>query len=407
MEGLKKYGLKIHVPVRALRSLVGNLKERYRRERRSPRIYRWFSCARNTRKKDSLPRTENEFQEEPKQQKKKKDDDDGTEDSVEASSTPRSSELEDHPPTPIAAVPELSLHELMENTDNFGLRSMVGEGSHARVYYAVLNGKEIAIKKLDMPQKHETNSGFMSQLAFASRLKHRNFVQLLGYYVEGNLRLLAYEFAAMGSLQDILHGRRGALGTQQRPFLVWEQRVRIAIDAAKGLEYLHELVQLPVVHRNIRSSNILIFDDCRAKIADFDLLNQAPDMATRLLSSRVLGTFGYHAPEYAMTGELTQKSDVYSFGVVLLELLTGRKPVDHSMPRGQQSLVTWATPRLGDKNKVKQCVDPRLKGLYPPAAAAQFAQVAAECVEYEADHRPDMTSVVKKLRKIAVQLSLP
>ncbi|THU45786.1 hypothetical protein C4D60_Mb02t21650 [Musa balbisiana] len=280
MEGLKKYGLKIHVPVRALRSLVGNLKERYRRERRSIRIYRWFSCARITRKKDSLPHTENEFQEEPKQKKKK--DDDGTEDSVEASSTPTSSELEDHPPTPIAAVPELSLHELMENTDNFGLRSMVGEGSHARVYYAVLNGKEIAIKKLDMPQKHESNSGFMSQLSFASRLKHRSFVQLLGYYVEGNLRLLAYEFAAMGSLQDILHGGM------------------ICIE------------------------------------------------------------FGF-----------------------------------------------MATPRLGDKNKVKQCVDPRLKGLYPPAAAAQFAQVAAECVEYEADHRPDMSSVVKKLRKIAVQLSLP
>ncbi|CAL9081782.1 unnamed protein product [Musa textilis] len=405
MEGLKKYGSKVIQarPIRALRSLVGNLKERYRRERRSIRIHRWFSCAGNTRKKDSLPRTENEFQEEPKQKKKK--DDDGTEGSVEASSTPRS-ELEDHPPTPIA-VPELSLHELVENTDNFGLRSLVGEGSHARVYHAVLNGKEIAVKKLDMPQKHETNSGFTSQLSFASRLKHRNFVQLLGYYVEGNMRLLAYEFATMGSLQDILHGRRGALGTQQRPLLGWEQRVRIAFDAARGLEYLHEMVQPPVVHRNIKSGNILIFDEGRAKIADFDLLNQAPDMATRLLSTRVLGTFGYHAPEYAMTGELTQKSDVYSFGVVLLELLTGRKPVDHSMPRGQQSLVTWATPRLGEENKVKQCVDPRLKGLHPPAAAAQFAEVAAECVEYEADRRPDMSSVVKKLRNVAVQFSLP
>ncbi|RWW59995.1 hypothetical protein BHE74_00033030 [Ensete ventricosum] len=226
--------LQIHVPVRAFRSLVGNLKERYRRERRrSIRISRWFSCAKGTRKKDSLPHSENEFQEEPK---KKDDEDDADEDSVEASSTPRR--------------------------------------------------------------------------------------------------------------------RRGALGTQQRPFLGWEQRVRIAFDAAKGLEYLHDMVQPPVVHRNIKSSNILIFDDCRAKIADFDLLNQAPDMATRLLSTR-------------------------------------------------------ATPRLGDKNKVKQCVDPRLKGLYPPSAAAQFAEVAGECVEYEADHRPDMSSVVKKLRKIAAQLSLP
>lgn len=129
-------------------------------------------------------------------------------------------------------------------------------------------------------------------------------------------------------------------------------------------------------------------------------------MAARLHSTRVLGTFGYHAPEYAMTGQLTQKSDVYSFGVVLLELLTGRKPVDHTMPRGQQSLVTWATPRLTE-DKVKQCVDPRLMGEYPAKGLAKFAAVAALCVQYEAEFRPNMNIVVKALSPLLVTKQTP
>ncbi|TYJ19915.1 hypothetical protein E1A91_A09G224500v1 [Gossypium mustelinum] len=222
---------------------------------------------------------------------------------------------------------------------------------------------------------------------------------LIGYCVEGNLRVLAYEFATMGSLHDVLHGRKGVQGAQPGPVLDWMQRVRIAVDAARGLEYLHEKVQPSIIHRDIRSSNVLLFEDFKAKIADFNLSNQSPDMAARLHSTRVLGTFGYHAPEYAMTGQLTQKSDVYSFGVVLLELLTGRKPVDHTMPRGQQSLVTWATPRLSE-DKVKQCVDPKLKGEYPPKGVAKLAAVAALCVQYEAEFRPNMSIVVKALQPL-------
>ncbi|KAG8078763.1 hypothetical protein GUJ93_ZPchr0007g5784 [Zizania palustris] len=243
-------------------------------------------------------------------------------------------------------IPVLSLDELVEKTDDFGSNTLIGEGSYGRVYYAVLDdGTKIAVKKLDSTE-NEPTSEFLTQVSLVSRLKHDNFVDMLGYCMEGNLRIVAYEFATMGSLHDVLHGRKGVQGAQPGPALDWMQRVKIAVDAAKGLEYLHEKVQPPVVHRDMRSSNILLFEDFKAKIADFNLSNQAPDMAARLHSTRVLGTFGYHAPEYAMTGQLTQKSDVYSFGVVLLELLTGRKPVDHTMPRGQQSLVTWATPRL-------------------------------------------------------------
>ncbi|CAM8937099.1 unnamed protein product [Rhodiola kirilowii] len=297
-------------------------------------------------------------------------------------------------------VPALSLEELKENTDNFGSRSLIGEGSYGRVYYTSLNtGKAVAAKKLDVSSETDDNNEFLTQVSMVSRLKHENLVELLGYCVEGNYRVLAYEFATMGSLHDVLHGRKGVQGAQPGPVLDWMQRVRIAVDAARGLEYLHEKVQPSIIHRDIRSSNVLLFEDFRAKIADFNLSNQAPDMAARLHSTRVLGTFGYHAPEYAMTGQLTQKSDVYSFGVVLLELLTGRKPVDHNMPRGQQSLVTWATPRLSE-DKVKQCVDPRLQEQYPSKGVAKLAAVAALCVQYEAEFRPKMSIVVKALQPL-------
>ncbi|MBA0684873.1 hypothetical protein Goari_026423 [Gossypium aridum] len=300
---------------------------------------------------------------------------------------------------PPIEVPALSLEELKEKTDNFGSKALIGEGSYGRVYYANLdNGKAVAVKKLDSSDA-ESNVEFLTQVSMVSRLKHDNFVELQGYCVEGNLRVLAYEFATMGSLHDVLHGRKGVQGAQPGPVLDWMQRVRIAVDAARGLEYLHEKVQPSIIHRDIRSSNVLLFEDFKAKIADFNLSNQSPDMAARLHSTRVLGTFGYHAPEYAMTGQLTQKSDVYSFGVVLLELLTGRKPVDHTMPRGQQSLVTWATPRLSE-DKVKQCVDPKLKGEYPPKGVAKLAAVAALCVQYEAEFRPNMSIVVKALQPL-------
>lgn len=294
--------------------------------------------------------------------------------------------------------PAMKLDELNRLTGNFGTKALIGEGSYGRVFYAKLsNGQKAAIKKLDSSQ--ELDSEFAAQLSVVSRLKHEHFVELMGYCLEANNRILVYQFATMGSLHDILHGRKGVQGAEPGPVLTWNQRVKIAYGAAKGLEYLHEKVQPSIVHRDIRSSNVLLFDEFLAKIADFNLSNQSSDTAARLHSTRVLGTFGYHAPEYAMTGQITLKSDVYSFGVVLLELLTGRKPVDHTMPKGQQSLVTWATPRLSE-DKVKQCVDPKLNNDYPPKAIAKLAAVAALCVQYEADFRPNMTIVVKALQPL-------
>ncbi|KAL1334332.1 hypothetical protein HN51_063265 [Arachis hypogaea] len=296
------------------------------------------------------------------------------------------------------AVPSLSLDELKSLTDNFGAKCFIGEGAYGKVYRATLkDGRDVVIKKLD--SSRQPDQEFLAQVSIVSRLKHENVVELVSYCVDGPLRALAYEYAPKGSLHDILHGRKGVKGAQPGPVLSWAQRVKIAVGAARGLEYLHEKAEIHIIHRYIKSSNIMLFDDDVAKIADFDLSNQNPDAAARLHSTRVLGTFGYHAPEYAMTGQLTAKSDVYSFGVILLELLTGRKPVDHTLPRGQQSLVTWATPRLSE-DKVKQCVDVRLKGDYPPKAVAKLAAVAALCVQYEAEFRPNMSIVVKALQPL-------
>ncbi|KAL8260234.1 hypothetical protein R6Q59_028187 [Mikania micrantha] len=188
---------------------------------------------------------------------------------------------------------------------------------------------------------------------------------------------------------------KGVKVTQPSQILTWTQRVKIAVGAAKGLAYLHEN---RTIHRDIKSSNVFLFDDHVAKIGDFDLANQDPNMSERTNSTRAFN-FGSHAPEYAMTGQLDSKSDVYSFGVVLLELLTSRKPADHTLPRGQQSLVTWATPKPHE-DRVKQCVDTRLNGDFPPKAVAKMAAIAFLCLQFEPESRPDMTIVVKALQSL-------
>nr|BAF79986.1 receptor-like kinase [Nitella axillaris] len=297
-------------------------------------------------------------------------------------------------PLPIQA-PSYTLEEIKHATNNF--ETKLGEGSYGRVFHGRLNGRAAAIKQLDVSS--QSDSEFLAQVSIVSRLKHPNVVELLGYCVHGQQRYLAFEFAPKGSLYDLLHGRKGVKGAQPGPPLPWLARVQIALDAARGLEYLHTRVPHPVIHRDVKSSNIMLMEDMTCKLGDFNPSQQAPDVAPRLHSTRVLGTFGYHAPEYAMTGQLTAKSDVYSFGVVLLELLTGRKPVDHTMPRGQQSLVTWAGPRLTE-DKVKQCVDPRLKGEWELKSVGKYAAIASMCVQFEAESRPPISTVARRLANI-------
>ncbi|KAK2978036.1 hypothetical protein RJ640_002828 [Escallonia rubra] len=292
------------------------------------------------------------------------------------------------------AVPAIEVDELKKITHRFGRKALIGEGKYGRVYYGILkSGQAAAIKKFNSSEQPDVE--YLAQVSMLSRLKHENVVELLGYSVDGGLRVLIYEYASNGSLYDILHGKKDVKGAQLGPVLSWSQRVKIAVAAAKGLEYLHEKVQPRIVHRNMKSSNILLFDDEVAKIAD--LSTQGPDFESLLSTISVYGNLGYLAPEYAMTRQLSSKSDVYSFGVVLLELLTGRKPLDHTLPRGQKSLAAWATEKLSE-DKVKQYVDPRLNSEYPPEAVAKMAAVAVKCVQLRDDFRPSMSIVVEALQ---------
>ncbi|KAM7488657.1 hypothetical protein LguiB_026141 [Lonicera macranthoides] len=309
-------------------------------------------------------------------------------------------------------VPSVQMDELREITDNFGTKSLIYVGTNGRLYKGTLkSGRASCIKKFR--QNWLSDQFFLTQASLLSRLKHENVIELLGYSVDGNLRVLAYEYASNGSLRDILHGRKGG---EPGRFLSWSQRVKIAVGAAKGLEYLHEM--LDTLPGNVTSSNVLLFEDDVAKIADTELSNQQRKMH---LPSTHAGYCALEWSEFMQIDELdvlggrpfvrpcvdqTSKSDVYSFGVVLLELLTGCKPIAYTLLDGQQKLVSWVTPKLSE-DEVRQHIDPKLKGEFHPKQAAKMAAVAALCVQSEAKYRPTMRIVVKALQPLLNALPGP
>ena len=245
-----------------------------------------------------------------------------------------------------------SFSDLLTATEGFEHSRMLGEGGFGRVYRGTLkDGSHVAIKKLTSGG-HQGDKEFLVEVEMLSRLHHRHLVKLIGYYASRDAvqQLLCYELVPNGSLEFWLHGIGSATGNMgPRRVLEWDTRMKIAIGAARGLAYLHEDSYPTVIHRDFKAANILLEMDFHAKVADFGLAKQAPEAAGGYVSTRVMGTFGYVAPEYAMTGHLVVKSDVYSYGVVLLELLTGRKPVDMAQPPGEENLVTWARPLLKDR----------------------------------------------------------
>ncbi|KAL3717695.1 hypothetical protein ACJRO7_009175 [Eucalyptus globulus] len=291
----------------------------------------------------------------------------------------------------------LAYEELKKATDNFARESILGEGGFGRVFKGVLSdGTAVAIKRLTSGGQ-QGDKEFLVEVEMLSRLHHRNLVKLVGYYSspESSQNLLCYELVRNGSLESWLHGPLGV----NCP-LDWDTRMKIALDAARGLAYLHEDSQPCVIHRDFKASNILLENNFHAKVADFGLAKQAPEGRTNYLSTRVMGTFGYVAPEYAMTGHLLVKSDVYSYGVVLLELLTGRKPVDMAQPSGQENLVTWARPILRDKDRLEELADSKLGGNYPKEDFVRVCTIAAACVAPEASQRPTMGEVVQSLKMV-------
>ncbi|RLM93342.1 proline-rich receptor-like protein kinase PERK8 [Panicum miliaceum] len=286
--------------------------------------------------------------------------------------------------------------DLYQITNGFSAQNLLGEGGFGSVYKGRLaDGKEVAVKKL----KEGGGQGereFHAEVEIISRVHHRHLVSLVGYCVSDDQRLLVYDFVPNNTLHYHLHGR----GV---PVLEWPARVKIAAGSARGIAYLHEDCHPRIIHRDIKSSNILLDNNFEALVADFGLARLALDACTHV-TTRVMGTFGYLAPEYASSGKLTERSDVFSFGVVLLELITGRKPVDASKPLGDESLVEWARPLLThalESGNVGELVDTRLGKNYNEVEMFRMIEAAAACIRHSASRRPKMSQVVRVLDSLA------
>ncbi|KAF6144372.1 hypothetical protein GIB67_024599 [Kingdonia uniflora] len=298
--------------------------------------------------------------------------------------------------TCILSVKTFPLAEIEKATEKFSSKRILGEGGFGRVYHGALeDGTEVAVKLLTREDQNGDRE-FIAEVEMLSRLHHRNLVKLIGTCVENRTRCLVYEVVHNGSVESHLHGIGADKKT--RP-LDWDARMKIALGSARGLAYLHEDSNPRVIHRDFKASNVLLQDDFTPKVSDFGLAREATE-GSHHISTRVMGTFGYVAPEYAMTGHLLVKSDVYSYGVVLLELLTGRKPVDMSQPQGEENLVTWARPLLSSREGLEKVVDPALSGNFDFDNMAKVAAIASMCVHPEVTQRPFMGEVVQALKLI-------
>lgn len=299
------------------------------------------------------------------------------------------------PPSPALALGfnqnTFTYDELAAATGGFSQANLLGQGGFGYVHKGILaNGKEVAVKSL----KSGSGQGereFQAEVEIISRVHHRHLVSLVGYCIAGGQRMLVYEFVPNGTLEHHLYGK-------DLPTMDWPTRLRIATGSAKGLAYLHEDCHPRIIHRDIKAANILLDCNFEAMVADFGLAKLSSDNYTHV-STRVMGTFGYLAPEYASSGKLTEKSDVFSYGVMLLELITGRRPVD---PSGMMddSLVDWARPLLQrsmEDGIYEELVDPRLDNNYNPHEMARMIASAAASIRHSARKRPKMSQIVRAL----------
>ncbi|WOL09750.1 serine/threonine-protein kinase CDL1-like [Canna indica] len=293
---------------------------------------------------------------------------------------------------------KFTFRELATATQNFKEANLIGEGGFGRVFKGRLDsGQVLAIKQLRQ-DGFQGSKEFLVEVLMLTVLRHPNLVSLIGYCAEGDERLLAYEYMPKGSLEDHLFDL-----SPNKPPLEWNTRMKIALGAAKGLTYLHDVASPPVIYRDMKAANILLDDDFNPKLSDFGLAKLGPVGDKTHVSTRVMGTYGYCAPEYAMSGKLTVKSDIYSFGVLLMELITGRRAFDSSKIRAEQNLISWARPFLNDRRKFLQLVDPSLQGRYPPRAFHQLVVVTSMCLQEQAHVRPIIADVVVAIDHVASQ----
>ncbi|XP_051121284.1 leucine-rich repeat receptor protein kinase HPCA1 [Andrographis paniculata] len=285
-----------------------------------------------------------------------------------------------------------SYDELKKCTNNFSDANQIGSGGYGKVYKGVLpTGEVVAIKRA---QRGSTQGGleFKTEIELLSRVHHKNLVGLVGFCFEHEEQMLVYEFMANGTLRDSLSGKSSI-------YLDWKRRIRIALGSARGLAYLHELAHPPIIHRDIKSSNILLDDNLTAKVADFGLSKLVSDTSKGHVSTQVKGTLGYLDPEYYMTQQLTEKSDVYSFGVVMLELITAKQPIEKG------KYIVREARLIMDKNDDIHCgitrlMDPVIRNTQNLVGFPRFLELAMQCVEESASDRPTMSEVVKSLESI-------
>ncbi|CAK9266655.1 unnamed protein product, partial [Sphagnum jensenii] len=288
-----------------------------------------------------------------------------------------------------------SLAEVIIATNNFNIQ--IGKGGFGPVYYGKLeDGREVAIKVLDV-KSSQGPSEFFNEVDVLSRANHQNLVSLIGYCLEDDQQMLIYEYMHKGSLYDHLYGD---LSTSTNEQLDWTTRLHIALNASQGLEYLHSGCNPSIIHRDVKTSNILLPSDMKnAKVADFGLSRLTYGENITHITTNVKGTAGYLDPEYFTSRCLSVKSDVYSFGVVLLEIISGRKVIDITLPnREAWNLCDWVRFNLQEGN-INKILHPIVKASNPNLGAIwKVAEIAIQCVEPKAIHRPIMTKVVEELR---------
>ncbi|CAI8600317.1 unnamed protein product [Vicia faba] len=300
------------------------------------------------------------------------------------------------PPHPTVALgfnqSSFTYDELSIATGAFAQQNLLGQGGFGYVHKGVLpNGKEIAVKSLKATSG-QGDREFQAEVETISRVHHRYLVSLVGYCISDAKRLLVYEFVPNKTLEYHLHGKG-------RPVMDWGTRLKIALGSAKGLAYLHEDCHPRIIHRDIKGANILLENNFEAKVADFGLAKFNQDANTHV-STRVMGTFGYMAPEYASSGKLSDKSDVFSYGIMLLELITGRRPVGTTGDDEEDSLVDWARPlctKALENGILNGLVDIRLEDNYDKNEITRMIACAAASVRHSSKRRPKMSQIVRVL----------
>nr|WIL59947.1 nodulation protein [Melilotus officinalis] len=300
-----------------------------------------------------------------------------------------------------------TLQELREATNGFNRMLKIGEGGFGSVYKGSIlpsNGQGepviVAIKRLNT-RGFQGHKEWLAEVQFLSIVNHPNLVKLLGYCsVDGERgiqRLLVYEFMPNRSLENHLFSKT-------LPTLPWKTRLEIMLGAAEGLAYLHEGLEIQVIYRDFKSSNVLLDEDFHPKLSDFGLAREGPQGDQTHVSTAVVGTQGYAAPEYIETGHLKVQSDMWSFGVVLYEILTGRRTLERNRPTAEQKLLDWVKQYPADSNRFNMIMDPRLRNQYPMVAARKIAKLADSCLKKNPEDRPSMSQIVEGLKQ-ALQYS--